>query len=350
MRSSAIFANRVLSVVSVSKMPAGLWSKLCSEVIEPILGDLSKGSRTIVIDGERCDAYLDHMPLGESEDDFAKKVSAEAALELYLSQREYNRAADSYERVLADPPVEMPEEIAKRLVNGVSQVEELNRFLVIADAFVEIAEEFYHEDVDPLYINRLLGVAMDVYAHYMLLGPLDIDSSISMCGGMLEHCSNQRKKIQAILEGGDSSNESSEDDEIVWSTGEPSGEPVEDSPEDTEEPQEAEDEPSTFEEPEEGEEEPSASEEPEEGEPDEAEEAEEEATDDGGVEDEAAEEESTEDESIEDEPAEEEAAEEAVTGPKDAAGWAEEIEEPKTNYDDEFDFVNAPKEETTNDN
>ncbi len=337
MRSSAIFANRVLSVVSVSKMPAGLWSKLCSEVIEPILGDLSKGSRTIVIDGERCDAYLDHMPLGESEDDFAKKVSAEAALELYLSQREYNRAADSYERVLADPPVEMPEEIAKRLVNGVSQVEELNRFLVVADAFVEIAEEFYREDVDPLYINRLLGVAMDVYAHYMLLGPLDIDSSISMCGGMLEHCSNQRKKIQAILEGGDSSNESSEDDEIVWSTGEPSGEPVEDSPEDTEGPQEAEDEPSTFEE-------------SEEGEPDEAEETEEEATDDGGVEDEAAEDESVEEALTEDESVEEEAAEEAVTGPKDAADWAEEIEEPKTNYDDEFDFVNAPKEETTNDN
>ncbi|MBR3322898.1 hypothetical protein IKG13_02475 [Candidatus Saccharibacteria bacterium] len=333
MRSSAIFANRVLSVVSVSKMPAGLWSKLCSEVIEPILGDLSKGSRTIVIDGERCDAYLDHMPLGESEDDFAKKVSAEAALELYLSQREYNRAADSYERVLADPPVEMPEEIAKRLVNGVSQVEELNRFLVIADAFVEIAEEFYHEDVDPLYINRLLGVAMDVYAHYMLLGPLDIDSSISMCGGMLEHCSNQRKKIQAILEGGDSSNESSEDDEIVWSTGEPSGEPAEDSPEDAEEPQEAEDESSTFEE-------------PEEAELDEAEEA----TDDGDVEDEAAEGESVKEAPTEDEPAEEEAAEEAVTGPQDAANWAEEIEEPKTNYDNEFDFVNAPKEETTNDN
>lgn len=344
MRSSAIFANRVLSVVSVSKMPAGLWSKLCSEVIEPILSDLSKGSRTIVIDGERCDAYLDHMPLGESEDDFAKKVSAEAALELYLSQREYNRAADSYERVLADPPVEMPEEIAKRLVNGVSQVEELNRFLVIADAFVEIAEEFYREDVDPLYVNRLLGVAMDVYAHYMLLGPLDIDSSISMCGGMLEHCSNQRKKIQAILEGGDSSEESSEDDGMVWSTGEPKNESRE-LPENKEEAQETEDEPSAFEEPEEVEEEPTAFEESEESESDEAEEAEEEATDDEGVEDEPAEEESAEEEA-----AEEETTEGVATGPQDAADWAEEIEEPKTNYDDEFNFVNAPKEETTDDN
>lgn len=320
MRSSAIFANRVMSVVSVSKMPAGLWPKLCSRVIEPILEDLSKNSRIVEIDGERCDAYLSHMPYGEARDAFAEKVSAEVALELYRTQREYNRIADNYEKALKKPPVETPEEIADRLTNGISQVDELNRFLVIADAFVEIADEFKTQDIDASFIKGLLTVTIDIFTHYMLLAPLDIDSEIKICGGMLQHCKEQCSKANEICSylDGLTEPESEEPLEAAEEPSDDSGEQVSSELED--EPQEAVEEPVVP-----------------------TEEPVEEATE--PVEEEATEEsaESEESEEIEDD-AEGESEPETIESREAASEWAEPIEEPKTDHDDGFSFVNGPDE------
>lgn len=324
MRSSSKFANRVLGIVSVSKMPAGLWSKLCMSVIEPVLEDLSSNSRTVEIDGERVDAYSAHMPIGEAEDEFASKVTPEVAFELYMAQREYNHIVAMYDRALAEPPVEMPEEIAKRLVEGITQVDELRKFLVVADAFVEIAEDFYKKNVDDIYIEGLLIIAMDIYAHYMLLAPLDIDNSISMCGGMLKHCTDQREKVTKIL------------DEIHGFT---PGESDEESEAKEFEAEESETE--------------GAAEEVSESEESIAEESAE-VTDEAAEGSEEAETES--DEQVAEESAEEpqEAPEEPVetseepasesidTAPQEASAWAEQAEDAATSEDDEFQFVGEP--------
>jgi hypothetical protein len=200
MRKTCKFAKRILIFAKSAEISEGTWRKLCSDVIDPVLEEIASDSKTIVIDGERHNVYSDCIPVGDEDDKFAKNITPEIAYELFLAQREYESVARSYDGMLNDPPFEKTEAIAKRLSEGVSQIDELNRFLVLADAFVETADEFL-DDVKPILIGKLLCLAMNIYTHCMLLAPLDFDSSITSCGEITRHCTEQRKAIDKLTSG-----------------------------------------------------------------------------------------------------------------------------------------------------
>lgn len=197
MRNSCKFAKRILVFASSAKISEGTWRKLCSDVIEPVLLDISNDAKTLVIDGERHNAYSDSIPVGEQSDWFAENVTPEMAYELFLAQREYESVARSYDKLLSEPPYETASEVAERLSNGVSQTDEINRFLVLADTFVETADEFL-DDIKPELISSLLCLAMNIYTHCMLLAPLDFDTSITLCGDITKRCTEQRRKIEKL--------------------------------------------------------------------------------------------------------------------------------------------------------
>ena len=200
MRKTCKFAKRILIFAESAEISEGTWRKLCSDVIDPVLEAIASDSKTVVIDGERHNVYSDCIPVGDEDDEFAKNITPEIAYELFLAQREYESVARCYDGMLNNPPFEKVEEIAKRLSGGVTQVDELRHFLVLADAFVETADEFL-DDVKPILIGKLLCLAMNIYTHCMLLAPLDFDSSISSCGEITRHCTEQRKAIDKLTSG-----------------------------------------------------------------------------------------------------------------------------------------------------